>query len=676
MNHHIEVAVGEVLATTTGDMEIFGPSLVAGEVLVQVSNGCEVVTRPWQEIVREAAANAAMTEPDLVPDRDVELLHYATPQERRLIDEWERHVLDVRDGRPSVPEDLSLYDEATTTETERVATKSMELGLKRGEMRRKMNAYAEKGRRAFLHGNRNLPGDVLRACDPAMLALLRSFVEQEQVASKKGLGVQHSMVLADLRRRGLARSDSNPLSPDGQPLPEAHELLPDKRFRALVRALRRGSNPANDAKTAQSTEKRPRRGPVKHRALEFGDLVEIDSTPCDFQVWGPDGPQRVHAVFAVDVATRYPWIRLTLGAPRGLDVALLLHDMLNPQPLGSLAPEHALTTTPHVVRVNAWPPHAGDAPPALLPGCIVLDHGTEGENTHFIGLLDQLGIQIEWARTMTPTDKGHIESLISSFAGLSQVIPGHKGNAVKNRPERLQTDGLPTFRAVASMFRLWTFYAAAQPHLGLPHGLQSKRFLSPNEALLSSLARRTPTRLHPYPELFMRFLPSIARVPSDGGVDWDKVTYWCEDYEDLVVHASASGGTRQRLTFHMDPYDTTRIFWNEPNTHDWRVLYAPGGDGLRARPFEDIREGLLKGIPGSRRPTKTRTAVERSYLIQEFQRVQDADEATPHPAPPPSTPLSGVGTFEVSSGGWDLHDLEALAIPAADLDTDGDDEPW
>lgn len=375
------------------------------------------------------------------------------------------------------------------------------------------------------------------------------------------------MVLADLRHRRLACSPSHVLAPDGTPLPEAQELLPEKRFKRLVRALRRGSDPRQDARTVQSQGKRPSQGPIKHRGLEFGDVVEIDSTPCDFHVWGPDGPQKVHAVLAVDVATRYPWIRLTLGAPTGLDVALLLHDMLNPQPLGALAPERALTTTPGELRMNAWPPNAGDVPPVLLPGCIVLDHGTEGENTHFISLLAQLGIQPEWARTMTPTDKAHIESLISKFAVMSQIVPGHKGNAVKNRPERQQTQGLPTMRVVASMFRLWTFYAASQPHTGLPHGLQAKRFLTPNEAVLTSLARRTPTRLHPYPHLLMRFLPSIARVPGDGGVTWDKATYWCEqdDYEELVACASGSGGPRQRLTFHYDPYDTSRIFWNEPD---------------------------------------------------------------------------------------------------------------
>lgn len=677
MSDDIEVGVGSLAPTITGDMEVLGPKLIGGEILVQLRRDTEVVTVPWQEMVCEAMAGAETVEVAVLPDRDVELLHHATPEERRHIDEWERHVLDARDGRPPNPAAPSPYDSDRTTQEQRVALKTAELGLKRGEMRRKMHRYQDRNKRAFLHGNRNLPGDVLRACDPAVLAVLRSFVEREKITSKKSLSVQHSMVLAELRERGLARSDSHTHSSDGVPLPEAEELLPDKRFKAVVRALRRGANPTNDAKTTQSKDKRPRQGPIRHHGLEFGDIVEIDSTPCDFQVWGPDGPQKVHAVFAKDVATKYPWIRLTLGAPRGIHLALLLHDMANPQPLGALAPQHCITTKPREVRLNAWPPHAGDAPPALLPGCIVLDHGTEGENTHFIGLLGQLGVHIEWANTMTPTDKAHVESLISKFAAVSQIVPGHKGNAVKNRPERLQTKGLPTFRAVASIFRLWTFYAASQPHLGLPHGLAAKRFLSPNEALLSSLARKAPIRVSRDPNLVMRFMPSFARVPGDGGVVWDKVTYWCEDYEDLVEYASASGRTRQRLAFHFDPDDRTRIFWNEPHTHAWRVLYAPGGDGLRERPFEDVREDLLKEIPGGTRPTKTRTAVERAYLIEESRRIQAADEALGLPSPTaPKTRAATIGDYVLSTGGWDLSDLEHLSINATDLADPGDGEPW
>ena len=106
------------------------------------------------------------------------------------------------------------------------------------------------------------------------------------------------------------------------------------------------------------------------------------------------------------------------------------------------------------------------------------------------------------------------------------------------------------------------------------------------------------------------------------------------------------------------------------------TLYAPGGDGLSARPFEDVREALLKEMPGSKRPTKTRTAIEKSYLIEEFRRIQEADDAAPaqQPAVPPPA-LVGRVAFEVSSGGWDLDDLEGLSISAAAFD-DEDDAPW
>lgn len=671
-----EVGFGTITETVSGEMEVLFPRLHSGEIYTQTRVGGEVVERPLREVVQEVAASVPEFVAEVVPDRDAELLHYATPEERRRIEALEGHVLDVRDGRPANGAPPSPYDTASTTETQRAAAKTAELGLKRGEMRRIMGRYQDRGRAGFLHGNRKLPGDVLRRVDSQVLAVVRAFVEREKVTSKKHLDNQHAMVLAELRQRGLAWSDVNQTSADGSRLPEAIELLPDKRFKAVVRALRDGDNPKNDAKTTQSKNKRPKNGPVKDRAADFGDLVEIDSTPCDFQVWGPDGPQKVHAVLAVDVATRYAWIRLTLGAPTGIDLAVLVHDMINPQPLGSLAPIDALPNVPKAIRFNAWPPHAGDAPPPLLPGCVVLDHGTEGENTHFIGLLAQLGTAINWARTMTPTDKAHIESLISKFAAMCQVIPGHKGNAVKNRPERLQTGGLPTFRTVAAMFRLWTFYAAAQPHTGLPHGLAAKRFQSPNEAVLSSLARRTKLRVAGDVNLPMRFLPSFARVPADDGVSHGP-TYWCEGYNDLIRCASSAGGARQKLVFHHHPDDDSRIFWNEPGTHRWRTLYAAGGDGLNVRPFEDITEEMLREIPGRKRKTKTQTAVEKSYLYEEFSRILTVDEMLPPPiTSKPPKPRPGLDAFEVTSGGWDLDDLQALSISSTDWESDGDDEPW
>src|SRR5207253_1088288 len=105
-----------------------------------------------------------------------------------------------------------------------------------------------------------------------------------------------------------------------------------------------------------------------------------------------------------------------------------------------------------------------------------------------------------------------------------------------------------------------------------------RRFLTPNEALFASLTRGSPLRIPADPNLTRRFLPHRAVKPQDDGVPIDGITYWCPKYPDLVAAASEHGKRRSRLVFHFDPYDRSQVFWNEPNTYNWRTLWAPGGD--------------------------------------------------------------------------------------------------
>ena len=51
------------------------------------------------------------------------------------------------------------------------------------------------------------------------------------------------------------------------------------------------------------------------RRIRFGDIVQIDSTRCDFEVWRPKGPQKWWAVLAVDTATKIYWLGLTSALP-------------------------------------------------------------------------------------------------------------------------------------------------------------------------------------------------------------------------------------------------------------------------------------------------------------------------------------------------------------------------
>ncbi len=669
----VRVGVGSLWQGPAGITEVLGPRLHNGELFIQTLKDGEVTEVPLAALLATAAADTRSCSPVLVPTRDAELLAQLSRGDRDRVLEWQRHVLDVRDGRP----ERGPYDADASTQAERKRIKATDVGVSVDTVHRKVTAYQERGLTGLLHGNKRLPGQVVAQFQEPVVAVVQHVLERERGASRKSLLNQHAMVLVELRRRHLVSTREAPESQDGTRLPEAAELLSFPLFKQLRSALTQGDDPANDARTRQSKANRPVAGPVRHDAADYGDEIQIDSTPCDFRVWGPTGPQKVWALFGVDVSTKQPWIRLVLGPPRGIHVGLMLYDILDPEPITEYAALSAATAVPLRVGLNAWPVNALGGPPPTLPGCITLDHGTEAENSHFISLAAQLGIELMFARTMSPTDKAHVESLISTFADISQLFPGHKGNAVKNYPEREQTQGLATFSQACAAFRLWSAWAANQPHTGLPHGLAPKRYLTPNEALVASLAHGHQIRVAQDTNLLKRFLPSLLLTPHDDGVTSGKIRYWCDEipYSTLIESACASGNHRQPLTFHCDPNDRSRIFWNRPGTFEWVTLHAKGAEQA-VRPFEDIRTESLKNIPGQTWPSHTQRSLARADYYEAVRGIVDADNQLPQaPAPSRRRCASADQYVAITNGGWDLADKDALAVTPADL-VDDEDETW
>ena len=674
----LQVTVGGNVETVDGDIRIFHPSVRNGEVYLQSQHGLEVTERPLREVLAQAlAGNLQLTAPPL-PNRDAEVLSQLTSEEREHVFAMQRHVLDVIHGRPPGP-GAGPYD-STFEERDRRQAKMEELGYDRDRIRRLIHRWRTKGLRGLIHGNRRLPTDVVEEADPDVVAVVTDLVRREGPASKKTLVNLHATALSDLRRCGIARTPADSPRPGDPSKPEAEDLLHETTFRRLYVALSGGADPSQNAKTRQSQARRPTTGPLRHRAVDFGDVVEIDSTPCDFEVWSPEGRRKPHAVFAVDVATKIMWIRLTDGPPGAGDLAMLLHDMINPAPRTTSGGEATPCTVPKRVVVHADPPQAA-GPPPVLPGLIVLDHGSEGENTHFISLLAQLGIQVDWARTRSPTDKPHVESLIATFAHASQLVPGHRGNAVQNHGERIDDQDLLSMAAAKKVFRQWSAFASDQPHTGLPNRMFPSRFLTPNEALVTSLARGVPLRVPRDPDLVMRFLPYICRVPNPEGVVYNKITYWCEDYNDLRVQSAAAGRGRENLIFHYDPDDPDRLFWQDPRRGHWRVLSAPGADGNPVRPFDDLHEERLRATPGRQRLTQSATAASESHLVDGIRTIADADADGADRVSRASRGVAPQFTVhsdpvDPSLGGWDLEDLRALTeSPGVDEDDDLD-LPW
>lgn len=613
-----------------------------GRTLAQIRVGDRFEAIPLSQLMIMAAANAPrITGAD--PGSDHAFMEQLSEAQRRHVLSWEGHLLVVRDGLPDVAGADQRYLE-TVDPARRVDHKAAELGVDRSTITRRLAKYREFGRRSLIHANTRLDSDVVTELPGPVVAVIQAHVEREKQASKKTLRTEYAFVLDDLRRSGLALSDEHTTDKMGKPLPGATDLLTFDRFKRALKVLR-GNKPTNqDAKTRQSQTNRP--PPlVKHRGFSFADQIMVDATKVDVEVLvNGTQKQRVHCIFGICPETKYVWLRLTAQPPRGKHLGLLLHDIMNPRAFGDSVGDAPLTTAPRKWQVNAWPPVFGDRPAGAVPGIIVADHGPEEENEHVMRVIAEQGLQVEWARSVGPTDKSNVESAIKTFALMCQTVPGHIGNAVKNSPSSAHrtTTRAVTFQALQRMFTAFPYWYAAQPHSGLKHPDYPGRFLTPSEAVHDSLISENELRISGNPNVAMFFLERTKQTPHESGVSFNRLTYVPESTKDLEVlikesHGRGRNGRAVKQVFFHDSSDPTRIFWNRPSTFEFVPLYAPGGDRRAQKMMGDYAENAGSAFAGHPAQSGTERAESVSQFVKWVRDVAEADfaaqavQGTPRP---------------------------------------------
>ncbi|WP_185995568.1 hypothetical protein [Nocardioides campestrisoli] len=624
----------------------------------------EVCEEPLHAVLSRVSAEHRLASPYLAPDRYSELLHWLPERKRQTGLDRQRHVLDVLQGRVGTG---SGYDAATTSVAKRRAAKCAELGVDATTLGRWIEKWRAGGAFALVpHASRYLQPSRANETDPQILAVVRDYVAQRHQSSKKSLINEHGIVLNRLRQLGLVSAGTATPGPDGTTIPHEITALPYERFVALVRYLSRGQDPLT-GKTRQEQSNRPLIHGVRHRSFELGDRVEYDASRTDMLVWGPHGPQQLWAVFGVCVSTRYAWLRLTVGPPRGIHLSLLLWDMIGGEAWATMSsppPHAALPVVPGALDVHAW--NGPNPPLSVLPGSIGADHGAEEENGHFIATCAQLGITIQWARTMRPTDKAFVESHIKTFAQACQLLPGHKGNTVVNKPARLDVRDLPTFAQAQAAFATWSWWTAQQPHTGLTHDHAPQRHLTPIEAVGLSLTRGVPAHVLADPTFHLRLLPHLSLTPHDDGVTWQKRRYTCENYEDLVQASLTNQGRRRPLTFFYDPDAPSRLLWQEPHSFKVRTLWAPGANGAVVGAFAEVRSALLKNLAGQKWPSHNEHASRRADLLQtitavyQAQGIDTGENFIPVADRRSRKPNRPKEPEHIVNGGWDLAHFTAL----------------
>jgi putative transposase len=193
------------------------------------------------------------------------------------------------------------------------------------------------------------------------------------------------------------------------------------------------------ARTRRSLANRPD-GPFSQVTVTApGELMQIDSTPLDVMVVLDDGVVgRVELTGMIDVATRTVTAAVLRPTTKAVDASVLLARTVTPAPMrpgwvDALRMSRSVLPHQRLLSIDERLEHAA-VRPVIVPETIVCDHGKVFVSHNFRASCRFLGINFQPAHEGTPTDKPHIERMLSRCDWLG-------GRRRRSCPRRRRTTG-------------------------------------------------------------------------------------------------------------------------------------------------------------------------------------------------------------------------------------------
>jgi len=631
-------------------------------MVFEVMEGEEIIQRTLTEVAASYTSAEVTQDPSLLDYVDSDILYSNLTRD------------EIRRAAFKAEQILHVYNGPKEGIGARWEAAAAAVGISVKQLRKKAAHYFDRGLVGLVHQNRKVTGPTLEEFDERTISVVRQALAANVTASSSRPSTLRARVRADLL--------------------EADAPVPShKKLQQLIDLLDAGHSALGTAKTRNTVSNRPKGSAFRRRSGFFADELEIDSWESDLLVWDAQGKERrAWVVVAVCTATKIGWVRVCPSHPTARDVGLLLHDIANPCPIEPQArPWLDVVCLPEKIAINAEPDlTTPDVGLGVVPGLIRLDHGTEGENLHVMSIAAQLGIDIEWARTMSPTDKAFIESRIADLAMFVELLPAHVGSSPEDRGTRASKGPRLKLWELQLLIDEWNHLSKYIPHRGLPDPTTPGKYWAPMQAFNMSITSGAPVRITPHVNLVYEFLPSFSAVASDDAVTFEGIDYTGPQLPMLTALSKGdSKRASRRLTFHYDPYDRTRIFWHAPGTMHWYVLRARSPEnGEVVPPFSEILRQRLIDTPSRSRLSKTERDELKTLLIQYIRgfmkaRGPGADYGLlisqllaavrdPLPVPTPfglvSPVAEEVGSVWDDEGPGDDDDLEALIINDADWD--------
>lgn len=317
-----------------------------------------------------------------------------------------RHVREAltgyASGSPSVAgpgEPRAAYDPSLPL-LERYSAKAAELGVSSRTVQRWAAGFLESGPAGIADGRSLRAADPLGGVDERWLAMCRVVLAEHTEASRP----TKELVLRRISARLAAEHGEGTVPEPGR-----------ERARVVLAELSRGSNAfAGSTKGKRSIAARPRGVYGRLRPARPGEFLLLDTSPLDVFAMEPVTLRwvRTELTIAFDLYSRsVTGLRLSPVSTKSVDAALVLFEALRPgsrqHTSGGLLPYAGL---PEVVVT-------GDGTAGLdgvAAETIVVDHGKIYLSDHLLSVCARLGISVQPARPLTPTDKPRVAYCTSS----------------------------------------------------------------------------------------------------------------------------------------------------------------------------------------------------------------------------------------------------------------------
>lgn len=512
------------------------------------------------------------------------------------LDERLAHVRELLTGyssgaaeTASAGEPRDGYDPALPL-MDRYAHKAAELGVSARTLQRWVAAARRDGPLGVVDRRGLRAADPLRGVDARWLATCRTVLAEHTDASRP----TKKLLLARVSARLAAEHGAGLVPEPGR-----------RRASAALSELTRGTNAfAGSTKGKRSIANRPHGTYGRLRASRPGEYLLLDTTPLDVFAMEPVTLRwvRVELTIAMDLFSRsITGLRLSAVSTKSADAALVLCEALRPdshaRTSGGLLPYAGL---PDLVVVNngvvndepatsvrngqghdgqAHDGQGGGEGVGGLAGVaaetIVVDHGKIYLSQHLLSVCERLGISVQPARPLTPTDKAAIERFFRTLGEqLLAALPGYKGPDVHSRGA--DPEGCTYFflDELEQVIREWIVEIYHQrPHAGLVDAQVPGLPLSPAEMFAAGLARAGRLRVPTHPGLVFDFLPTVWRTIQHYGVEVHGLRYNGAALTPYRNRTSPFTGVhRGKWPLRYDPDDVSRVYFQDPADHRWHTL--------------------------------------------------------------------------------------------------------